>query len=654
MGFSRYNLDLYQTRENIMAKAVKAPEQTTTTTRAFRVDPHIIRTLIGNQAGSLQKAVMEAISNSMDAGAKAINLTVNDTQVIISDNGKGLTEKSEILAFFEVFGFDHTDLGREHGRFGVGRGQLFYYGKNTWRTGKFSMGVDINHTGLDYDLVEGLPAATGMTISIDLYEPMSVGDRYRFDEAFRKLVKYAAIPIVYNGEQINDDPRKKKWDHETDEAWFQVRQNGNLSVYSQGLLVQEMSSYQHGVGGVVVTKPGHALALNMARNDILAQECGVWKAVVKDLRKLAAPFRDKAERQNTLTAEQRKHMALETLEVEDSSDLKDLYDKPLFTLTNGKHLSLAKLLQQKTWAVGPSHDKVGDKAIQMSVGYAITPESLDRFGVDTLEALKKRVIQTLERCQKKAPKKPKGKEVMRWDRSNPQHQVWQDYYAAQNDYEAIARKLADLRDITTHETTDVFKDLIKTDFEEIPVHKLAEDEKAMLYAIRKAAVHVRIAVDKAEGVSPWGREARTERKIMAMKSDSMNGCTNGTSMIWINERYLKKPGRGLVVFADIANLLAHEYTHGDSSQISHGHDHTFFESFHNTVRHGEVTKASIIMMGRYAKSSKTKPTATLLSELDQTIDFGGELVFQGERPTLEDETKAEPATPKPKRRPRVR
>lgn len=184
-----------------------------------------------------------------------MDITIGPNRVVIADNGQGLAQEEDIYRFFEVFGFDHSKLDRQVGRFGVGRGQLFCFGVNTWRTHGFEMAIDIRGQGLDYQLRKGLPSQPGMEIQIDLYDRLAASEQLALEEQLRKLVRYSSVPIFFNGEPINDDPAKGTWSHETDSAWFQVRKDGRLEVYSQGLYVKDVYGHDFGVGGRIVIKP---------------------------------------------------------------------------------------------------------------------------------------------------------------------------------------------------------------------------------------------------------------------------------------------------------------------------------------------------------------------------------------------------------------
>lgn len=81
-------------------------------TRKFSVHPQIIFSLITAQAGTLGKAVLECIMNSVDAGATKVDITVNANTIKIVDDGQGFRTKAEISEWFEVFNALFTTLGR--------------------------------------------------------------------------------------------------------------------------------------------------------------------------------------------------------------------------------------------------------------------------------------------------------------------------------------------------------------------------------------------------------------------------------------------------------------------------------------------------------------------------------------------------------------
>lgn len=599
----------------------------TTQKRSLRVDPNIIKTVIGAQAGSLQKAMMEAVANSMDAGATRVDVEVTPNKVIIRDNGKGLSKAEEIFQVFEVFGFDHSGLDRTHGRFGVGRGQLFCYGANRWRTHTFEMALDIEKDGLDYQFRDDLKPSKGMSIEIDLYHPLNVRSNYELDEAFKELVKYSTVPIHYNGKLISKDPTKVKWALETDDAWFSLRRDGAMKIYSQGLYV--MNSYQQGVGGEVVTKSGHALALNMARNDILRDKCTVWPQVQKTLRAEARKLADKGIKQNTLNDLQRRAMAQEAL---DPANVDDLLERPLFTLTNNKHLSLTKLLTRQV-AMAPKGDRRADVLLQRQTLYALSPETLERFGVDTAAELHERLAQSLTKAVTFRQKKLG-------------YGAWK-----------IKGVLNTLKASDWKEDLGEFDHLVDVNYTELAPKDLNASEKAALVAVRRMGEQLHLMMSYHQRETDSNVEFGRRRMVQAMVSDSAEAMTDGLSKIWIERGQLALVKRGLPGFIKLLNLLVHEYTHRSSSQGSHLHDQDFFESFHNTVMEPSVARLAVTGLATYAKHAP-KANSTLLSHIDMALDPSDQKLFQNDGQAVlmaedlaaEVEAQAEVAKAKPKRR----
>ena len=355
-----------------------APEK-----RKFRISTHAIMTLIGAQAGSLQKAMLEAVANSQDAGATGIEIKLTPHKVIIQDDGRGFATKAEIDQFFDEFGFDHSKLEREVGRFGVGRGQLFSFGKNRWSTNEFVMDVDIEKNGLDYDMILAKKPSPGMRIEIDLYNPLNASKLLEVEKEFRKLVLYSPLPVKFNGKVISKDPAQEKWDFDTKEAWFRLTSGHELQVYSQGLFVQALNSYQFGKGGVVITKPGFPLKQNLARNDILRDKCTVWKALNKSITAASAKERVRAsEGKIKITDGMRTSLAMEAMGVPSEESLKAFVEASIITLTNGKHVRIGRMAGFGTMAAGVDNSPAADRLMQMGQACMVSPATLARFGVE--------------------------------------------------------------------------------------------------------------------------------------------------------------------------------------------------------------------------------------------------------------------------------
>ena len=130
--------------------------KTITHKKQFTVDKAIIRHHILSQAGSVYKAIMELCMNEIDALASEIQINIEDDlkTIVVQGNGIGFTSMDEVETLFGCFGFDHESekeksRGRQFGRFGMGRGQIFGFGKSTWRTNHFEMAVDLKEKDVD-------------------------------------------------------------------------------------------------------------------------------------------------------------------------------------------------------------------------------------------------------------------------------------------------------------------------------------------------------------------------------------------------------------------------------------------------------------------------------------------------------------------------
>lgn len=78
------------------------------TRRKLAMHEKLLFDTIQRQAGTLEKANLEGIMNSIEAGAPLVEIELeadaNTAIMSISDKGKGMTNKQEIEDFFETFG----------------------------------------------------------------------------------------------------------------------------------------------------------------------------------------------------------------------------------------------------------------------------------------------------------------------------------------------------------------------------------------------------------------------------------------------------------------------------------------------------------------------------------------------------------------------
>lgn len=88
----------------------------------FELDPQIIHHIIHNQAGSIGKAIIELIMNSVDAEAKTVRITMSREGFVCEDDGKGFVTREDVINYFGRFGTPHHEGDATYGRFRLGRG----------------------------------------------------------------------------------------------------------------------------------------------------------------------------------------------------------------------------------------------------------------------------------------------------------------------------------------------------------------------------------------------------------------------------------------------------------------------------------------------------------------------------------------------------
>lgn len=581
--------------------------------RQFRLDNHAISMLIQAQAGSLQKAILEAVANALDAGASQVKVKLTPDKVLIEDDGRGFQNKEEIDKFFDTFGFDHSQLDRKVGRFGVGRGQLFHFGKNLWTTHGFTMAVDTREDMFGYDLGEAKKAHKGVKIAIELYEPMSFSQLSTVESELRKLVKFSTIPVILNGKAAQKSPQDVKWDAETDDAWFQLDDSYELKVYSQGLFVQGLPSRQFGKGGVVVTKLGKPLKQNMARNDMLITDCDVWKRVRGTLTKLSSSHQEKAKSGTTMTEPLRASMATKGLQGSGWDDFELLHDSALFTLTNGRHLRLSALLAAGFVASAPNKDPAADLLIQRKQASIINLQTLHRFGVDTVGELHGKLVAAVKRYIDKQPTTSYGQQ--QWERRRKIETLTKSLNAC-----VFKEKVGDLPMQANISLIEV-KDSEANADERLALSLIRRELLPSLTYMVWNALH-----PEEQSRHRWNMPDGSMRRVQLASSEAFLACTDGASKIWLERKFLRKCiANGATGYAALANTLVHELLHDVDTSVGHDHDHEFYQIYHDLTVNGEV---AALGMGQYRRwlARGGKANAYNIKDMEGAGEFTGEAI----------------------------
>jgi hypothetical protein len=349
----------------------------------FKMHPELLRSVIKKQAGTLDKAVLEGVMNSIDAGATSVNVGVTPTHVTIVDDGKGFRDAKEVEEFFATFGTPHEDGDATYGKFRMGRGQMFAFGKNTWRTGEYEMYVDVDkHLG--FDLKQGQPPAPGCSISIELYEPLSQADIYRAKQAIEKMVKYVEVPIIVNGDQVSETPDERKFPQTTEDAYIKVKsdQYGGLDVYNLGVYVKTISSWQFGVSGTIVSRK--QLDVNFARNDIMGK-CPVWRRIKSVIDERGE---EQVKQKKVLSDEEQLNVIHRLV----SREMKpyEAYNIRFLKDTTGKAWSPAMLVKNgvNTYSVAERGSVAADRVMQQGEVVVFSQDCIDRFETPVMEVFK--------------------------------------------------------------------------------------------------------------------------------------------------------------------------------------------------------------------------------------------------------------------------
>ncbi len=85
--------------------------------RSFRMDPALLWSVIKSQAGTLAKALLELVMNSIDAGASQVSITLTGTRLKVEDDGRGFQSRTEVTSWFETFGTPHKEGDARWGKF---------------------------------------------------------------------------------------------------------------------------------------------------------------------------------------------------------------------------------------------------------------------------------------------------------------------------------------------------------------------------------------------------------------------------------------------------------------------------------------------------------------------------------------------------------
>jgi len=512
----------------------------------FKIDDNIIYSIIQKQAGTLEKAFLELIMNSIDAGAKKVDISFDGHRFEIADDGEGFENEDVIHSFFGTFGTPHEEDDAVYGKFRMGRGQIMAFSQNSWHSNTFSMDVDVKNNGTKYNFRSNNIFYNGCKITGILYDELEPYEIRNFTDELKIFIKFSQIPIFFNGELISENINDVKWSVITDEAYIKVDESQNLNVYNLGVKVRDYSKYKMGFGGIIVSKK--QLDVNFARNDVLIKSCPVWKKIKSNISSILIDFGKKSIKQNTdLDDEQKAVMSKQfitgELEYSTARRLK------LFEDISGKSFTLPKIMKEKSIAVAEKNNRLGDKVHIRKFAFVLNKSVLENFGCKSLSELFEKLKNIIHDNVGYMADKFKG------------------------DYDSIFTERALYEDI------EMFSESIKTSQTIMQEKELSTRQQLALSVLNKYEGKIRHLVNK------FSTPSVSKRKIVAGKSEIADGWTDGKTYIAIEGELLKLAQKGTDGFTSLSMILVHEYIHRSSDTKTHSHNAVFYEIFHSVTMH---------------------------------------------------------------------
>ena len=323
--------------------------------RDFQASRGLLEDVMRKQAGSIEKAVLEAVMNSVDANAENIRIQLNETHLTVKDDGDGLSEE-EVEKYFERFGYKDDDVeNKEFGKFRIGRGQIFNFGRNVWRSKDNALVVNLDEdetvvgidgeeheldtSGLSYNLIKTDEPTDGCNIIVDLYN--NVEDISGTVSKIQNLIRYVSwvhdVTISINEQDVGDD---FVYEFETDEAWFSYDDgsfSNGVEIYNQGAHVTTERETPVKINAV----SKEDLDVNFARNALL-DTCEVTPKIIEQAKTFC--FNKLIEKDDFRSRQIR--WLLKEADGDDNK-LKLIYEKQLFRDVKGEMWSLDQMSNEK-------------------------------------------------------------------------------------------------------------------------------------------------------------------------------------------------------------------------------------------------------------------------------------------------------------------
>ncbi|MFA6180557.1 ATP-binding protein [Acidithiobacillus sp.] len=551
---------------------------------AFELDPQIIHHIIYSQAGSIGKAIIELLMNSIDAKATTVSLNMDSKGFTCIDDGAGFATREDVLRYFGRFGTPHEEGDATYGRFRLGRGQIMAHASTIWRSHGWQMTVDTQKMGYAYDLEDLPEQVPGCRITGVWYEPLSEQERLAAIQEVRDLVRYTPIEITLNGKFITRNPALEKWDKVDDFGYYRAKEEGAVAIYNQGVLVRHDPGHIWGAGGLIVSKK--AIGLNVSRTEILRKTDPIWKHIAKVFAPLAARVSGNSNAQRKTEA-YRERCARALLSGD--PELHRIYDKePVVTILPGKkHYSMDEFLcrhcnyhkgiaQNNSFAVVENERDIPQAEAMAASGTAVFvhPITLSRFGL--YNALD--FVEAIGRIQDNLREHVATNDIQYWGLNH--------------------------LSVPTLLSFDVLKKAFKSRIALAPDNTLDKETRRAWVALKWCLEQY--AAICTGGEFWYGRltQGGIRFRVFLGDSNTAEAWTDGSAYIAIDRKQvLPLKTKPLETAMKIFSLVEHEIAHqGDS--LSCGHDEAFYQRFHDLVlEHAAVRQKFLyIWLKKYTSS----------------------------------------------------
>jgi hypothetical protein len=532
----------------------------------FELDPAIIHHIIYSQAGSIGKAVIELIMNSVDASAKTVVLSMSREGFTCKDDGEGFATREDVLRYFGRFGTPHQEGDATYGRFRLGKGQIMAHASTVWKSRDWMMVVDTRETGYSYDLenLEVGQRVSGCDVTGIWYEPLSDTELSSAVQEIRDLVRYTPVSVELNGRVITRDPLAEKWDFEDEYAWYRAKVEGAVSIYNQGVLVRRDPAQTWGAGGLIVSKK--AIALNVSRTEILRKTCPVWKPIAAQFAKMAREI--SAQLGEHRKTEARREKAAHDLLAGDADMLNIFGKEEVITLLPGKrHMSMYNFLELNgrmhggKVSVAENNFDIpkGEGIAREKISQVIHPSTLARFNCHTSDDLRDAIERILEALGAAATDREAMDQARTWRLDRIKVPEFIDFKTLSDAY---------------IEHTSIVSEVATLDRE-----------------TRRAWTALRWCIKQYAGLCSGGErsrrsnrvfwEERQRKHILLGESNAYEAWTDGETYIAFNIDIVKRlKSDPIKTAAYLFGLTEHEVSH-DGDSIDCGHDEAFYQRYHD-------------------------------------------------------------------------